>query len=96
LVHPAYEECIPLTFFEAASVNLPIVTYYLPTYENVRECLIPVKKGDMELLAATLVKCISAYDNQKNAFCSFFEKESELARKHTWKNIANCLLTETG
>lgn len=95
LVHPAYEECIPLTFFEAASVNLPIITYYLPTYENVLECLIPVKKGDVKLLAETLVNCISIYNSNKKAFYPLIEKEKDLVRKHTWKNIARTLLTET-
>jgi glycosyltransferase involved in cell wall biosynthesis len=95
LVHPAYEECIPLTFFEAASVNLPIITYYLPTYENVAECLIPVKKGDVQLLANTLIKYVSLYDTDKKAFNHLIEKEKELSRKHTWKNIARSLLSET-
>ena len=96
LVHPAYEECIPLTFFEAASVNLPIVTYYLPTYEDVVKCLIPVKKGCVEQLADTLVNCISACDTDKEAFYPLIEREKELTRKHTWKNIANLLISETG
>ncbi len=94
LVHPAYEECIPLTFFEAASVNLPIVTYYLPTYENVAECLIPVPKGDVAQLAKTLIDVISKYDaNGEKAFLSLLEKERILVSKHTWKNIARSLLS---
>jgi glycosyltransferase involved in cell wall biosynthesis len=94
LVHPAYEEGIPLTFFEAASLNVPIVTYYLPTYESVIDCLIPVKKGDIESLASTLVNCISKYGVDGKAFFSLMEKEEELVKKHTWKYIAKSLISE--
>jgi glycosyltransferase involved in cell wall biosynthesis len=96
LVHPAYEECIPLTFFEAASVDVPIITYYLPTYENVRECLISVRKGDVKQLGTTLMKCILAYNENKKTFYPLIKKERELAKKHTWRNIARSLLSETG
>ena len=94
LVHPAYEEGIPLTFFEAASLNLPIVTYYLPTYESILDILISVKKGNINSLANTLADSISQYGDNGEAFYPLMEKEKELVKKHTWKYIAKSLISE--
>lgn len=94
LVHPSYGDCIPLTFFEAASVGVPIITYYLPTYENVRDYIISVKRGNIKQLAATLTRCISKYNANPEVYSCLIESEMELAKRHSWRNIAKAITSK--
>lgn len=82
---PSYEEGIPITFAEAMYCGLPIVTYFLPTYEPYRNLLITVKLGDKRLLAETI----------KSVLCNevplqqLSQRGKSWAEKHTWGRIAS-------
>jgi len=95
LAHPSYEECIPLTFFEAASLGVPIVTYYLSTYENIRNHIISLKKGNIKQLADTLTTYITEYNTDPKIFSPLIESGIELAKRHSWRNIAKTIISKT-
>jgi len=57
-VLPSYEEGIPITFYEAMYAGLPVVTYYLPTYCDIKDNVLGVRVGDVAQLAEVLASVL--------------------------------------
>lgn len=88
-VLPSHEEGIPLTFFEAMYCGLPIITYYLPSYKDIKDYIISVPKGDINKLAYAILQIL---ENKK-----LMEKMKtmgrNLAEKYTWNNVVKQMVT---
>ena len=80
----SYEEGIPITFFEGMACGLPIVTYYLPSYAELKNLVIQVPVGNVEILAHRIESLLS--DSQ------LMEQYStgglSFVYLHTWKEVA--------
>lgn len=88
LIHPSYGECIPLVFMEAMSAGVPIITYVLPTYIDVKDYIIPVTTGDINELSNKIIEyCI------KNNFKNKINKKLKIYAYHQgWYNMAKRLI----
>jgi glycosyltransferase involved in cell wall biosynthesis len=85
LIHPSYGECIPLVFLEAASAGVPIITYMLPTYIDIKDYIIPVKIGDINELAEKIYSnCIE--NNKKQ---SLKLKLKQYAKSQDWEIVTH-------
>jgi len=86
---PSYEEGIPIVFYEAMYYALPVITYYLPTYNDVKNEIFSVKKGSIKDLA----KAIMYFLRNDNLICEFGTKGKKLAEKHSWNEIITYIIS---
>lgn len=93
LVHPSYGECIPLVFLEAMACETPIVTYYLPTYVNVKDLIYSVKLGDMRSFANAILDLLNGKNEAKRE--SKLVNAKLFAYNSDWVSIAKRLLFES-
>jgi len=89
-VLPSYEEGIPITFYEAMYCDLPIITYYLPSYVDIRDYLVKVPLGDVKELAEVLVMVLQDEDLRHK----LGGKGKKLAEERTWDEVAECILSQ--
>lgn len=89
-VLPSYEEGIPITFYEAMYCDLPIVTYYLPSYVDIQDYLVKVPLGDVKELAEVLVMVLQDEELRHK----LGGKGKKLAEEHTWDKVAECILSQ--
>jgi glycosyltransferase involved in cell wall biosynthesis len=89
-VLPSYEEGIPITFYEAMYCGLPVVTYYLPTYKEIKDYIVSVPLGDVEELAKAIIRVLE----DENLARKLGEKGREFAKEHTWDKVAECILSQ--
>jgi glycosyltransferase involved in cell wall biosynthesis len=88
-VLPSGEEGIPLTFYEAMYCGLPVITYYLPTYEEIRDYIESVPLGDVEGLANRILRVLDDEELMRR----LGEHGRKEAIKHTWDKVADCILS---
>lgn len=83
LVLPSYAEGIPLVFYEAMCLGIPVATYFLPSYADIRTCIIGVKIGHIEELAKALKVLI-----KNDKLRMLMSRRAELcASGHDWDNL---------
>jgi glycosyltransferase involved in cell wall biosynthesis len=80
LLHPSYEEGVPVSFIEAAYCGLKIVTYYLPNYVDIKDWLYPAAIGDISGIAFQCRRALHD-DRQQDGI-------RNEALEHEWKYIA--------
>jgi glycosyltransferase involved in cell wall biosynthesis len=88
-VLPSYEEGIPITFYEAMCCGLPVVTYYLPSYIDIKDYIVKVPLGDVKELADQISKML----NDKDFMSRIAEHGRKEASEHTWDKVADCILS---
>ena len=86
-VLPSHEEGIPITFYEAMYCGLPVVTFYLPTYSEMKEYIQSVPLGDVEGLATKIMTILSDEDLMHKLSV----QGRKLACKHTWDNVVDSI-----
>jgi glycosyltransferase involved in cell wall biosynthesis len=89
-VLPSYEEGIPITFYEAMYCGLPVVTYYLPTYGEIRSYIVSVPLGDVKKLAEEIIRLLGDEDSARK----LAEKGREFAEERTWDKVAECIISQ--
>ncbi|BFI76527.1 glycosyltransferase [Sulfurisphaera ohwakuensis] len=62
-VLPSYVEGIPITFYEAWSRRAVVVTYYLPTYIDIKDYIIAARLGDLNDLKEKILYALENYDD---------------------------------
>jgi glycosyltransferase involved in cell wall biosynthesis len=87
-VLPSHEEGIPITFCEAMYCGLPVVTYYLPTYSDIKNYIVSVPLGNVTALGNEVLRVL----NDVNLFRALSEKGRGFAREHTWDKVAESIL----
>lgn len=87
-VFASREEGWPNVFTEAMACDLPVVTYYLPTYRDREESIIKVRLGDKEEFAKKVVETL-LNENIRN---DFVERGRKIAMEANWKVIAKRVL----
>jgi len=87
---PSYEEGIPITFYEAMYCGLPVVTYYLPTYEEIKDYIVSVPLGDVKKLAEEIIRLLEDED----LALRLGDKGRKLAKEHTWDKVADYILSK--
>jgi glycosyltransferase involved in cell wall biosynthesis len=88
-VLPSYEEGIPITFYEAMYCCLPVVTYYLPTYSDIKNYVLSVPLGDVAALGDAILRIL----NDAELLRTFGEKGRGFAEERTWDKVAEALLS---
>jgi glycosyltransferase involved in cell wall biosynthesis len=88
-VLPSYEEGIPITFYEAMYCGLPVVTYYLPTYEGIKDYIVSVPLGDVKKLAEEIIRLLE----DENLARKLGDRGREFAKEHTWDKVAECIIS---
>ncbi len=86
-VLPSHEEGIPITFYEAMYCGLPVVTFYLPTYSEMKEYIQSVPIGDVEGLASKIMAILS----DEELIRKLSVQGRKLACEHTWDNVADSI-----
>jgi len=89
-VLPSYEEGIPITFYEAMYCGLPVVTYYLPTYEEIKDYIVSVPLGDVKKLAEEIIRLLE----DENSARKLGDRGREFAKEHTWDKVAECIVSQ--
>jgi glycosyltransferase involved in cell wall biosynthesis len=89
-VLPSYEEGIPITFYEAMYCGLPVVTYYLPTYEEIKDYIVSVPLGDVKKLAEEIIRLLE----DENLTRKLGDRGREFAKEHTWDKVAECIISQ--
>jgi len=80
LLHPSYEDGIPLVFYEALYCGMQIATYYLPTYYDIKPWINSVKVGEIKDLAQLVIRLMG---NTYNAI-----ELKKVALEHSWDRLA--------
>jgi glycosyltransferase involved in cell wall biosynthesis len=86
-VLPSYVEGIPITFYEAWSRGALVVTYYLPTYVDIKDLIVAARLGDVKDLKEKLLYALKNYEDLK-------EKLSEKAKEYAFSHEFEKLTTE--
>jgi glycosyltransferase involved in cell wall biosynthesis len=86
-VLPSYVEGIPITFYEAWSRGTLVVTYYLPTYVDIKDLIVAARLGDVKDLKEKLLYALKNYEDLK-------EKLSEKAKEYAFSHEFEKLTTE--
>ncbi|MFX0202981.1 MAG: glycosyltransferase family 4 protein [Candidatus Hodarchaeota archaeon] len=89
-VLPSSEEGIPITFYEAMYCGLPVITYYLPTYAEIKDYIVSVPLGDVEGLADEILKVLEDEDLARR----LGDKGRKLAKEHTWDETADYIISQ--
>jgi glycosyltransferase involved in cell wall biosynthesis len=89
-VLPSYEEGIPITFYEAMYCGLPVVTYYLPTYEEIKDYIVSVPLGDVKKLAEEIIRVLE----DENLARKLGDMGRKFAKEHTWDKVAECIISQ--
>ena len=89
-VLPSYEEGIPITFFEAMYCGLPVVTYFLPAYSDIRDYIMSVPLGDAHSLADEILRVLEDDDLIR----VLGEQGRRLAKEQTWEKVAEFTLSQ--
>ncbi|MEM2673935.1 MAG: glycosyltransferase family 4 protein, partial [Candidatus Bathyarchaeia archaeon] len=90
LIHPSYGECIPLVFLEAMSSRIPVLTYYLPAYRDIKHLIFYVNAGDIDALAHTALNLLEDYEDLARVKII---RAAEYASQHDWTIIAANLVS---
>lgn len=83
-VLPSYVEGIPITFYEAWSKGALVVTYYLPTYVDIKDLIIAARLGDIKDLKEKLLYTLENYERLKEKLS---EKTKEYAFSHEFEKL---------
>jgi glycosyltransferase involved in cell wall biosynthesis len=89
-VLPSYEEGVPITFLEAMYCKLPIVTYYLPSYNELRELIVGVPVGDTQAMSQSLLELLESASLRAKYVVAGYE----YARKLNWENVSEAIFRE--
>lgn len=84
LLHPSYEEGIPIPFLEAAYCGCTILAYSLRNYRDVRRFIEEVAPGDIDAMAA---KCLEVLSSS-----SYTHLVRLNAKEHEWREAAARIL----
>jgi glycosyltransferase involved in cell wall biosynthesis len=87
---PSYEEGIPITFYEAMYCGLPVITYYLQPYSDIKDNIISVSVGDVNKLSETILMVLSNADLS----AEFIRKGLIFSKEHTWNGVAEYIVKE--
>jgi glycosyltransferase involved in cell wall biosynthesis len=92
LIHPSYGECVPLVFLEAMASKIPILTYYLPTYREIRHLIFYVNVGDVNALIHATLNLLDLLEKNRDLILPKIITASKYAFHHDWTTIATNLL----
>ncbi len=90
-VLPSYEEGIPITFYEAMYCGLPVVTYYLPTYSDIKNYIVSAPLGDVKALADEIIRVL---EDDEELVRKLGDRGRSLAKEHTWDKVADYTLSQ--
>ena len=90
-VLPSYVEGIPITFYEAWSRGILVVTYYLPTYVDIKDLIVAARLGDVKDLKEKLLYALKNYEDLKEKLS---EKAKEYAFSHEFKKLTTEICEE--
>jgi glycosyltransferase involved in cell wall biosynthesis len=80
---PSYAEGIPLVFYEAMRLGIPVVAYFLPSYVDIKPCIIGVRIGHIEELAKALKVLI-----KNDELRMLMSRRAKLcASEHDWDSL---------
>lgn len=89
-VLPSYEEGIPITFYEAMYCGLPVVTYYLPTYSDIKDYIVSVPLGDVKSLVDAIIRVLE----NEGLVRTLGDSGRSLAKQHTWDKVAEYTMSQ--
>jgi glycosyltransferase involved in cell wall biosynthesis len=89
-VLPSFEEGIPITFYEAMYCELPIITYFLPPYQEITEFITTVPLGNTEMLSEAIIQLLDDDILSKK----YRVKGKLFSKMHTWDDVADYLLNQ--
>jgi len=84
-VLPSYEEGIPIVFYEAMYIGLPVITYWLPSYAGLQDYLEAAPLGAIDFLATILMR--ASQEPLARA-----EDAVKFAKQHNWDNFSRCMI----
>lgn len=90
LLHPSYEEGIPIVFYEAMYCGLPVITYYLPPYADIKDYIVKVPLGNIKALAGEIIRILE----NDNLLCNLSNRGKKLAEEHTWDKVADNIISQ--
>jgi len=88
---PSYEEGVPITFYEAMYCGLPVITYYLPTYTEIKDYIVKVSLGNLKRLADEIIRVLDDEDLARK----LGDMGRGFAVEHTWDKVADCISSKT-
>ena len=89
-VLPSYEEGIPIVFWEAMYFGLPVITYYLPSYVDIKDYIVKVPLGNVRKLSEEIIRVLEDEDLARR----LGDKGRSLAKEHTWDKVANYIISQ--
>ena len=84
LVHPSYEDGVPLVFYEALYCGMQVATFDLPTYADIAPYITSSQLGDVRDLAKVVVSLIPSPREVSSS--------KAMVRKHDWDVLSADLL----
>lgn len=84
-ITPSYEEGFGITMLEAQALNLPVVAWYLPVFDEIfKKGMIKVEIGDMEKFAKEVIRLLA----DKSFYQKLSKEAIDNANQFDWNKTA--------